>query len=116
MRRLFLTAVLALLFVAAGFGLAAWYDLTRPGPLAEAKTLVYVASGGALAGLLAIADPVRATSPDAVARLRRLGLEVVLLTGDTRATAEAVGRSVGIRTIVAGVLPEGKVAEVRRLP
>ncbi len=82
---------------------------------AEAKTPVYVASGGALAGLLAIADPVRATSPDAVARLRRLGLEVVLLTGDTRATAEAVGRSVGIRTIVAGVLPEGKVAEVRRL-
>ncbi|MGE5927248.1 MAG: heavy metal translocating P-type ATPase [Gemmatimonadota bacterium] len=94
-----------------------------PAPLAgaetrlagEGKTPVYVAAGGTLAGLLAIADPVRATSREAVARLRHLGLEVVLLTGDTRATAEAVGRSVGIRTIVAEVLPEGKVAEVRRL-
>ncbi len=82
---------------------------------AEGKTTVYVASGGALAGVLAIADPVRATSPDALARLRRLGLDVVLLTGDTRATAQAVGRGVGIETIVAEVLPEGKVAEIRRL-
>ena len=82
---------------------------------AEGKTPVYVASGGKLGGLVAIADPIRGTSRDAVARLRRLGLDIVLLTGDTRATAEAVGGSVGIETIVPEVLPEGKVAEIRRL-
>lgn len=81
----------------------------------EAKTPVYVAVDGELAGLLAIADPVRDTSREAVARLRRMGLEVVMLTGDNRRTAEAVARQAGVDRVVAGVLPEGKVAEVRRL-
>jgi Cu+-exporting ATPase len=81
----------------------------------EGKTPVLVAVDGALAGLLAIADPVRASSPAAVERLRRMGLEVVMLTGDARGTAEAVARRVGVSRVVAEVLPEGKVAEIRRL-
>ena len=79
------------------------------------RTALYVAVDGALAGLVAVADPVRPTSAAAVQRLQRLGLEVVLLSGDSRQTAEAVARSVGIDRVVAEVLPEGKVAEVKRL-
>jgi P-type Cu+ transporter len=94
-----------------------------PAPLAadaerltgEGKTAIHVAVDGKLAGLLAVADPLKATSREAVARLRRMGLEVVLLTGDNRRTAEAVAREAGIERVVAGVLPEGKVAEIRRL-
>jgi Cu+-exporting ATPase len=81
----------------------------------EAKTAMYVAVDGALAGVVAVADPVRATSPDAIRRLRAMGLDVVMLTGDNEATARAVARAAGIERVVAGVLPEGKVAEVERL-
>jgi P-type Cu+ transporter len=94
-----------------------------PAPLAadaerltgEGKTPVYVAIDGKLAGLLAVADPLKTTAREAVARLKRMGLEVVLLTGDNRRTAEAIAREAGIDRVVAGVLPEGKVAEVKRL-
>ncbi|MCC7195972.1 MAG: copper-translocating P-type ATPase [Gemmatimonadaceae bacterium] len=82
---------------------------------AEGKTVVYAAVDGTLAGLVAIADPVRATSPEAVARLRGLGLDVVMLTGDNERTARAVAAQVGIDRVVAAVLPAGKVEEVRRL-
>jgi Cu+-exporting ATPase len=81
----------------------------------EGKTAVYVAVDGRLAGLLAVADPLKATSREAVARLKGMGLEVVLLTGDHPRTAEAIAREAGIDRVVAGVLPEGKVAEIRRL-
>ena len=81
----------------------------------EGKTPMYVAVDGALAGLLAVADPIKPTSRAAVERMRRMGLEVVLLTGDNRRTAEAVSRQAGIDRVVAGVLPEGKVAEIQRL-
>jgi Cu+-exporting ATPase len=81
----------------------------------EGKTPMYIAIDGALAGLLAVADPIKPTSRAAVERMRRMGLEVVLLTGDNRRTAEAVARQAGIDRVVAGVLPEGKVAEVQRL-
>jgi Cu+-exporting ATPase len=81
----------------------------------EGKTPIYVAVDGALAGVVAVADPVRATSRDAVARLRAMGLDVVMLTGDNRRTADAVARQAGIDRVVAEVLPDGKVAEVRRL-
>jgi Cu+-exporting ATPase len=81
----------------------------------EGRTPIYVATDGALAGLLAVADPIKATSPDAIARLKRMGLQVVLLTGDNRRTAEAVAREAGVDRVVAGVLPDGKVEEIRRL-
>ncbi|HEX6865299.1 MAG TPA: copper-translocating P-type ATPase, partial [Thermoanaerobaculia bacterium] len=82
---------------------------------AQGKTPVYVAVDGKLAGLLAVADPIRSTSKEAIARLKRMGLHVVLLTGDNRRTAEAIASQAGIDRVVAGVLPEGKVEEVRRL-
>jgi len=81
----------------------------------ESKTPVYVAVNGALAGLLAVADPIKATSREAIAALRARGLDVVMLTGDTQRTADAIAREAGVGRVVAGVLPEGKVAEVRRL-
>jgi Cu+-exporting ATPase len=81
----------------------------------EGKTPMYVAIDGVLAGLMAVADPVRSTSHAAIRRLRAMGLDIVMLTGDTARTAEAVAREAGIERIVAGVLPEGKVAEVARL-
>jgi Cu+-exporting ATPase len=80
-----------------------------------AKTPVYVAVDGALAGLLAVADPIKASSREAIASLRARGIDVVMLTGDTQRTADAVAREAGIATVVAGVLPEGKVDEIRRL-
>jgi Cu+-exporting ATPase len=82
---------------------------------AEAKTPVFIAIDGALSGFVAIADPIRPTSQAAVARLVAMGLDVVMLTGDHRRTAEAVARQAGIPRVVAEVLPDGKVAEVRRL-
>jgi Cu+-exporting ATPase len=81
----------------------------------QGRTPVFVAIDGRLAGLLAIADPIRSTSREAVDRLKRMGLEVVLLTGDHARTANAIGAEAGISDVVAGVLPEGKVEEVRRL-
>jgi Cu+-exporting ATPase len=81
----------------------------------QGRTPVFVAIDGRLAGLLAIADPIRSTSREAVDQLKRMGLEVVLLTGDHARTANAIGAEAGISDVVAGVLPEGKVEEVRRL-
>ena len=79
------------------------------------RTPVHVAIDGRHAAVLGVADPVRAESAAAIRRFREMGLEVVLLTGDVRATAMAVAREVGISRVVAEVLPEDKVAEVARL-
>jgi Cu+-exporting ATPase len=81
----------------------------------QARTPVYVAVDGVLAGLLAIADPIKATSRDAIAALRGRGIDVVMLTGDTQRTADAVAREAGIGHVIAGVLPEGKVDAIRLL-
>ncbi|HKQ99864.1 MAG TPA: heavy metal translocating P-type ATPase [Pyrinomonadaceae bacterium] len=81
----------------------------------EGKTPMYVAADGHLAGVIAVADPVKAESGEAVAALDRMGLEVLMMTGDNRPTAEAVAKRVGIRSVLAEVLPEGKAQEVRRL-
>jgi Cu+-exporting ATPase len=84
--------------------------------LADAgRTPMYIARDGALAGVLAVADPIKESSREAIARLTAMGLDVVMLTGDTQRTAEAIAREAGIPRVVAGVLPEGKVAEVKRL-
>ncbi|ODT45699.1 MAG: copper-translocating P-type ATPase [Nitrospira sp. SCN 59-13] len=79
------------------------------------KTPVYVAINGQLAGLIAVTDPVKATSREAIRQLKQLGLTVVMLSGDHERTAQAVASQVGVDRVVAGVLPEGKVAEIRRL-
>jgi Cu+-exporting ATPase len=82
---------------------------------AAGRTTLLVAVDGRYAGLLAVSDPVKATSKATVERLHAMGLEVVLLTGDNRGTAEAVARVVGIDRVLADVLPEGKAAEVKKL-
>ena len=79
------------------------------------KTPVYVAINGQPAGLIAVADPVKATSQEAIRQLKQMGLRVVMLSGDHQHTAQAVASQVGVDRVVAGVLPEGKVAEIRRL-
>jgi len=79
------------------------------------RTPVHVVVNGALAGLVAVADPIKPGARDTVRRLRQMGLDVVMLTGDDERTARAVAREAGIERVVAGVLPEGKVAEVKRL-
>ena len=80
----------------------------------EGKTPVLLAVDGALAGLLGIADPLRPTAAETVRALRARGLEVALITGDHERTARAIAREAGIDRVVAGVTPEGKVAEVQR--
>ena len=82
---------------------------------ARAESTVFVNVDGALAGGMAVADPVRAASAGAVRRLRQHGLDVVLLTGDVPTTASAVAQEVGIDRVIAGVLPEGKVDAIRTL-
>lgn len=81
----------------------------------QAETVVYVNVDGALAGAFSVADPIRPSSREAVARLEALGLDVILLTGDVPSTAHAVAREAGIDRVIAGVLPEGKVEAIRRL-
>ncbi|HEX5415456.1 MAG TPA: copper-translocating P-type ATPase, partial [Chloroflexota bacterium] len=83
--------------------------------LAEGKTLVLVAIDGKLAGIVAAADQVRPGAREAVNGLRELGIEVVMMTGDNRHTADAVARDVGIRRVFADVLPGDKANEVKRL-
>jgi P-type Cu+ transporter len=81
----------------------------------EGSTVIFVGVDGRAAGLIAIADPVKASTPEAVKDLHREGLRVVMLTGDNRTTAEAVARRLGIDDVRAEVLPEDKANEVARL-
>ena len=81
----------------------------------EGRTPMYAAADGALAGLIAVADPIKPTSREAIAKLHAMGLEVVMLTGDSQRTADAIARAAGVDHVVAGVLPDGKVAEIKRL-
>jgi Cu+-exporting ATPase len=88
----------------------------RAARLAEdGKTPVYAAVDGHFSGLLAIADEIKPESKAAIFAIRRMGLEVVMMTGDNRRTAEAVARSVGIDRVLSEVLPEDKAREVKRL-
>jgi Cu+-exporting ATPase len=82
---------------------------------AEGSTPVFVMVDGRVAGLIAVADPVKPTSRQAIAELERLGIDTVLLTGDDRRTAEAVARAVGIQRVLAEVLPDRKLQEVHRI-
>lgn len=92
-------------------GAAATADAWR----AEGRTAVFLGIDGKLAAVLGIADPIKPTTADAVAQLKALGLRVVMLTGDNRATAEVIARRVGITEIEAEVSPEMKSAVIQRL-
>jgi Cu+-exporting ATPase len=82
---------------------------------AKAATVIFVALDARLAGFVAIADPIKSSAPQAVAALRAEGIRVVMLTGDVKATAEAVAHELGIDEVVADVLPQDKSAVVDRL-
>jgi len=82
---------------------------------AESKSVVYAAFGGELYGLIVVADVLKPEARAVVIALRQLGLEVAMLTGDSRVTAEAIARQAGIDRVLAEVLPEQKAAEIKRL-
>jgi Cu+-exporting ATPase len=81
----------------------------------DGATVIFAAMDGGLAGIFAIADPIKETTPDALAKLRQDGIRVVMLTGDNRTTAEAIARRLGIEELEAEVLPDQKGAVVERL-
>ncbi|AMV72251.1 heavy metal translocating P-type ATPase [Desulfuromonas carbonis] len=94
----------------------------EPGPLAEpaeelrtaGQTVMYVAVDGAVAGILGVADPIKETTPEAIRQLQAEGIRIVMLTGDNRTTAAAVASELGLDEVEADVLPDQKVAVVKR--
>ncbi|HEX5054509.1 MAG TPA: copper-translocating P-type ATPase [Planctomycetota bacterium] len=78
-------------------------------------TVMFVAADGRLIGLLAVSDPIKETTPEAIRDLHAMGLRIVMLTGDSHATASAVGRELGIDEVVADALPDQKLATIERL-
>jgi Cu+-exporting ATPase len=95
--------------------LPAELDEVRRSAEADGRTVVVAAWDGAIRGLLVVADTVKPTSPEAIASLKALGLRTVLLSGDNRSTAQAVGAAVGIDEVIAEVLPSEKAHVIRRL-
>ncbi|HEU0294791.1 MAG TPA: heavy metal translocating P-type ATPase [Anaerolineales bacterium] len=81
----------------------------------EAKTAMLVAVDGKVQGVIAVADTVKDSSKEAIAELHRMGLKVVMITGDNQKTAEAIAKQVGIDQVLAEVLPEGKSSEIKKL-
>jgi P-type Cu+ transporter len=81
----------------------------------EGKTPVFLSIDGAFAGILAVSDPVKEGSQQAIRALHGLGLEVIMLTGDNQRTADAIAARVGVDRVLAGVLPEGKGEEIKKL-
>ena len=81
----------------------------------DGKTPMFVALDGKFAGIIAVADPIKDSSREAIQKLHELGLEVAMMTGDNRATAEAIARQVGSLRVLADVLPDGKSAEIKKL-
>jgi len=81
----------------------------------DGATVIFIAVGGKAAGLLAIADPIKETTPEAIKQLQEQGMRIVMLTGDNRRTAEAVAKTLGIKEIEAEILPEDKAKIVKKL-
>ena len=100
-----------------GVDLASAPDLVETGKRlsSEAKTTMYLARERRLLGVVAVADTIKSGAAEAVSTLERLGIQVVMLTGDNRATAEAVGRQAGISDVLADVLPDQKADKIREL-
>ena len=81
----------------------------------EGKTAIFIAVDNALAGVLALADTIKPSSKHAVEQMKAMGLEVVMITGDTMLTARAIAQTVGIDRVIAGVLPQDKAMHVKAL-
>ena len=81
----------------------------------QGKTPLYFAHGKQLLGVIAVADVIKAESPQAIRELQNMGIRVVMLTGDNQRTAAAIGRQAGVDEVIAGVLPDGKESVIRRL-
>ncbi|MCR9163441.1 MAG: heavy metal translocating P-type ATPase [bacterium] len=98
-------------------------NAVKPGPLqdraealrGEGQTVMFVAVDGSLAGIIGVADPIKESTPEAIAALHEEGLHVVMLTGDSETTARAVAAKLGIDEVIAGVLPDEKAAKVESL-
>ena len=82
---------------------------------AQGKTPLFFGSEGRLLGVIAVADTIKEDSPRAIRELRNMGIRVVMLTGDNQRTADAIGQQAGVDEVIAGVLPDGKEAVIRRL-
>jgi Cu+-exporting ATPase len=82
---------------------------------AEAKTAMLVAVDGHVSGVIAVADTIKEGSREAISELKQMGLRVAMVTGDNRATAEAIGKKAGVDTVLAEVLPDGKAEEIKKL-
>lgn len=82
---------------------------------AEGKTPLFFGGAGHLLGVIAVADTIKADSPEAIRQLQNMGIRVVMLTGDNQRTADAIGRQAGVDEVIAGVLPDGKEAVIRQL-
>ena len=82
---------------------------------AEGKTPLFFGGAGRLLGVIAVADTIKEDSPEAIRQLQNMGIRVVMLTGDTQRTADAIGRQAGVDEVIAGVLPDGKEAVIRQL-
>jgi Cu+-exporting ATPase len=102
--------LLEVLYVAPG-GLAEQADAMR----ADGQTVMFILVDGKPAGLIGVADPIKETTPEAIRQLHEEGLQVVMLTGDSQATAEAVAKKLAIDRVIAGVLPEQKAELVKQL-
>lgn len=97
-------------------GIAGDLALPLAAQLAEqGKTVVFVAEKGALAGVIGVADRPREYAPEAITELKGMGLKVAMVTGDNRHAAQAIAQAVGVDSVLAEVLPDGKVNEIRRL-
>jgi Cu+-exporting ATPase len=98
-------------------GITDWSDLeTQAATLqADGRTVIFAGINGRAAGLIAIADPIKESTAGAIAELRRLGLKLIMLTGDNERTARAVAKNLGIDEVVAGVAPKDKHEHVQRL-
>ena len=102
-------------FIAAKASVPAELQAEAARLAAEGKTPLFFGGAGRLLGVIAVADTLKEDSPRAIRELQNMGIRVVMLTGDNQRTADAIGRQAGVDEVIAGVLPDGKEAVIRRL-
>ena len=102
-------------FIAAKASVPAELQTEAARLAAEGKTPLFFGGAGRLMGVIAVADTLKEDSPRAIRELQNMGIRVVMLTGDNQRTADAIGRQAGVDEVIAGVLPDGKEAVIRRL-